>query len=313
MDRIALGVSSCLLGNAVRYDGGQKRDCYIIDTIGKAFSFLPVCPEVEAGLSIPREPMELVGDPRWPRLVVIGSTIDLTGILSPWAGRKARQLAKQDISGFILKARSPSCAVDDARIAAQGRMKKGAGLFSSVLAARLPGLPVIDEERLADPVLRENFIERVFLYRRWLALKSQRPSLGRLVAFHSDHKLQIMAHSLTHYAELGRFVAHAKGKPPGKVYDTYRSLLFEGMRQIATPKKHANVLMHVMGYFKRQLSAGYKQELLASIENFRMGKSPLIVPVTLLKHHLHSYSDPYLQRQTYLDPDPRELLFRASL
>lgn len=311
-ETIKLGISSCLLGNNVRYDGGHKLDRFITGTLGKYFEWLPVCPEVEAGLSIPREPMQLAGDPDCPRLLTIGSGIDLTGVINDWAGKNVKRLAKKSLCGFILKSRSPSCAINDANLFTPSGKAMGntSGLFSALVKKHDPHLPVIDEEDLADPALCENFIERVFLYNRWLVFTEKKPSLGNLVSFHSDHKLRIMAQSPKHYSALGKLVAGAKGTRMHEVYKTYFVVLMDGMRLIATPKKNANVLMHVMGYFKKQLSAVEKKKLLEVIEQYRNEQVPLIVPITLLKHYVRKYDEPYLKRQHYLNPHPMELMLR---
>ncbi len=353
--KIKLGISACLLGKKVRYDGGHKLDRFITWTMGRHFGWVPVCPEVEAGLSIPREVMQLVGDPECPRLIVITSGIDLAGVLKGWAGKKVKKLDKEKLCGFILKSRSPSCAVNDAdlfislakesnssqngkqisrrgaeiaekklpfhnsaysacsardafgsRLSGLGKKKgKAAGLFSAMLMKHDSSLPIINEENLADPELRENFIERVFVYKRWLDFTEKKPSVGNLVSFHSDHKLQLMAHSIKHYSALGKLVAGAKGKPIRDVYQQYVSTLMEGLRLTATPKKNANVLMHIMGYFKKQLSATQKQELLKVIEQYRKEHVPLTVPITLLRRYVRKYDEKYLKKQSYLKPHPR--------
>lgn len=331
-NKIKLGISACLLGEKVRYDGGHKRNRYIIQTLGKRFTWVPVCPEVEAGLSIPREPMRLEGDRSCPRLVVIGSGIDLTYVLNVWAAKKVKKLDKEGLCGFILKSRSPSCAIDDAEIiflrgaegawkrahfqdsaysardafdpalSALGKKKgKTAGLFSSMVMEHDPILPLIDEEDMADPILRENFIERAFAYKRWLDFMKKKPSLGHLVSFHSELKFQLMAHSPRHYSAAERHVAGAKGRPIREVYQQYIVMLMEGLRLIATPKKNADVLMHIMGHFKTLLTRVEKQKLLKVIEQYRQGQVPLIAPLTLLRRYVRKLDKQYLRRQTYLN------------
>lgn len=335
-NKIKLGISACLLGENVRYDGGHKRNRYITQTLGKRFTWVPVCPEVEAGLSIPREPIQLEGDRACPRLVVIGSGIDLTDVLNVWAAKKVKKLDKESLCGFILKSRSPSCAIDDAEIifirgaegagkrvhfqnsaysvcSARGafdsglstlgkKKEKTAGLFSSIVMEHDPILPLIDEEDMADPILRENFIERVFTYKRWLDFMKKKPSLGHLVSFHSELKLQLMAHSPRHYSAAGRHIAGAKGRPIREVYQQYIVMLMEGLRLIATPKKNADVLMHIMGHFKTQLTRAEKQKLLKVIEQYRQGQVPLIAPLTLLRRYVKKFDKQYLRWQTYLNP-----------
>ncbi|MDH4163057.1 MAG: DUF523 and DUF1722 domain-containing protein [Nitrospirota bacterium] len=303
--KIIIGVSSCLLGNKVRYDGKSRSDLALMRALGKAFVLFPVCPEVEAGLSVPREPMELYGTPSQARLRVIGSDIDLTGVMDHWAKKRIPVLAKQGICGFVFKSRSPSCAVDDAVIISEKGGQKGPGLFRSSLTELIPPLPVADNEDLADAAVRENFIERVRVYRRWQDLCARRPSLCKLVAFHSDHKLLIMAHSLKHYSLLGKLVAGAKGGSIRLLCDRYIALLMEGLQLNATRGKHANVLQHAMGYFKNVLSAQEKQELLNSIEQYRLGTAPLRSPLARIRRHLRKHPDEYLLRQVYLDQQHR--------
>jgi uncharacterized protein YbgA (DUF1722 family)/uncharacterized protein YbbK (DUF523 family) len=308
--KIKIGISACLLGNAVRYDGGHRHDRYITGTLGRWFEFVPICPEVEAGFSIPREPLELKGSARQPRLIVRGSTIDVTGVLVAWAKQKVRSLAGEGLAGYIFKTRSPSCAVDDAAMLTPAGRRSGPGLFRAMVGQVFPVMPVTDETALADPVLRENFIGRVFVYRRWLDLTASRLTVGKLVSFHADHKLLVMAHSVTHYIELGRLVASAKSRPLREVADEYLALLLEGLRHIATPKKNANVLHHIMGYFKRVLTPENKRELLAASEAYRNELLPLVVPLVLINHHLKRHPDPYLVRQVYLRLHPSELMPR---
>lgn len=305
MNNIKLGISACLLGKQVRYNGGHKLDRFIIRTLGKHVCWVPVCPEVEAGLPIPRDPMQLTGDLSCPRLIVTTSGIDLTNVLNEWAEKKVKRLDKESICGFILKNRSPSCAIHDADLFTASGKKKGrtSGLFSAMLKKHEPDLPVINEEALKDPIQRENFIERVFVYKRWLDFMKKKPSVGNLISFHSDHKLQIMAHSPKHYSALGKLVAGAKGKPMKEVCQQYVTMLMEGLQVISTTKKNANVLMHIMGYFKKQLTAVQKQNLLRMIEQYRKGRVPLRVPITRIKRYLGKFDNSYLRRQAYLSPN----------
>jgi uncharacterized protein YbgA (DUF1722 family)/uncharacterized protein YbbK (DUF523 family) len=310
--KIRLGISSCLLGNNVRYDGGHKHDRYITDTLGQWFDFLPVCPEVESGLPVPREAMRLVGDPAAPRLMTIKSRIDHTGRMVSWAKRKLQELEREDLCGFIFKSRSPSSGIGGVKVYTEVGMpaRRGAGVFGGMFVQHFPLIPAEDDGRLVNPVLRENFIERVFVYKRWRELAGEKPSVGRLVSFHSDHKLLVMAHSPKHYTALGKLVAGAKNGPLRETFDAYIALLMDGLRLIATSRKNANVLQHIMGYFKKALSPQEKQELLEVIDEYRRERVPLVVPLVLIKHYLGKYPDPYLLRQVYLNPHPRELMLR---
>jgi uncharacterized protein YbgA (DUF1722 family)/uncharacterized protein YbbK (DUF523 family) len=312
MNKLTLGISSCLLGNKVRYDGGHKFDPFLAGTFGKYIEWVTVCPEAAGGLGVPREVMSLEGDPAAPRIRTVWTGIDHTARLKRWAKGELKVLADIDISGFVFKARSPSCGVRDTKVF--GRKCEvsgtGPGLFARALMETFPLLPVEDEGRMHDPAIRENFIERVFVYRRWQEYIKEDGSLGGLVAFHTDHKYLIMAHSPKHYTVLGKMVADAKKMRRDQLHANYISLLMEGLQYLATPKKNTNVLQHMAGYFKEQLSAEEKKELLELIVSYHDGLVPLIVPVTLLRHYVRKYKEEYLARQLYLNPHPLELMLR---
>jgi uncharacterized protein YbgA (DUF1722 family)/uncharacterized protein YbbK (DUF523 family) len=309
---IRVGVSSCLLGNEVRYDGGHKRDRYLTDTLSRFFEWVPVCPEVEMGLGTPRETLRLVGDPETPRLVFAKTREDQTDRMQAWAKTRLDHLARLDLCGYILKSDSPSCGMERVRVYGSSGVpsKNGVGIFARALMDRFPLLPVEEEGRLHDLPLRENFVERIFCYRRWRDLVAGPLTLGRLVAFHAAHKLLLLAHSPKHYTELGRLVAGAKGRPPRELEARYGTLFMGGLEVKATAKKHANVLQHILGYFKRNLDARDKAELLALIADYHQGLVPLVVPLSLLKHHLARFDVPYLRDQVYLNPHPKELMLR---
>jgi len=308
-----LGVSRCLLGEAVRYDGGHKHDRFLTDVLGPHVLFAPVCPEVECGLPVPREAMRLVGDASVPRLVTVKSGQDLTRRMNDWADAKVAELACAGLSGFVFKYGSPSSGMSRVKVYPEGGgapALKGRGIFAARLMDTLPLLPVEDEGRLNDPALRENFIERVFVMHRWNKLLAANGGLGALVAFHTRHKLLVMAHSVEHYRALGRLVAQGAQMPPAELRAAYISGLIEALRLTATVKKHVNVLSHVMGYFKRILSPDEKSELLEVIDGYAREVLPLIVPVTLLNHYVRKFGEAYLAEQWYLHPHPAELKLR---
>ena len=309
---IKIGVSTCLLGEKVRYDGGHKHNRYITQTLGQFFEFVPVCPESECGLGIPREAMRLVGDVERPRLVTNKTGIDRTEQMMLWAAGRLDALEKENLCGFIFKKDSPSSGLHRVKVYNdKGQpVKSGRGLFAAAFTARFPRIPVEEEGRLHDPVLRENFIEQVFALKRWREALEKEKSMGNLVDFHTREKLLFMAHSPMHYREMGRLVAEGKKTKPSDLYDQYEGLLIDALALKATVAKHTNVLMHVMGYFKKQLSGDEKQEVLELIGNYRSGYLPLIVPVTLLNHFIRKYRQPYLSDQTYLSPHPLELQLR---
>jgi uncharacterized protein YbgA (DUF1722 family)/uncharacterized protein YbbK (DUF523 family) len=312
LTKIKLGISSCLLGEKVRYDGGHKWDRFITETLGKFVEFVPVCPEVECGLGIPREAMHLMFSPEGPRLVTVRTQVDYTERLRAWALKRVVELEREDLCGFIFKSGSPSSGMERVTIYyGQGEpVKTGVGLFAREFMQHFPLLPVEDEGRLHDPALRENFLERLFTMKRWretLALGSKR---GPLVDFHTRHKLLILSHSPKHYALLGKLVARMKEIPLPELYDRYQTLLMQALRLKTTIKKNAHVLLQVMGYFKRNLSQAEKEELLEIVNNYRQGYLPLLVPVTLLNHFVCKYDQVYLKGQYYLDPHPLELKLR---
>ena len=311
---IRIGISSCLLGNPVRYDGGHQHDPYITDTLGRFFQFVPVCPETECGLGVPRETMRLEGDPESPRLVTTKTAIDHTERMLAWSRERVVKLESEDLHGFIFKAKSPSSGMERVKVyasktASQPR-KVGVGLFARVFMEHFPLLPVEEEGRLHDLSLRENFIERVFALHRWRTTKQEAMTAGGLVAFHSCHKLQIMAHSVEHYRIMGRLVARTENKPVTTFFAEYETLLMTALRLLATEKKQVNVLQHLLGYFKKVLSPSEKVEMLSLIELYRQGTLPLIVPITMINHYVHKYQQAYLSEQTYLHPHPLELKLR---
>ena len=312
MNKIILGISSCLLGNPVRYDGGHKLDHFLTDTLGQYVDWVPVCPEVECGLPVPREAMHLVGDPEDPRLITIRTGVDHTARMQRWAKKRTAELEEEGLCGFVFKSRSPSSGMRGVKIynEAGAAYATGSGIFAHAFMKRFPLLPVEDEGRLHDPALRENFIERVFVYRRWRDYIRKDGAVGGLVAFHTDHKYLLMAHSQKHYTGLGKMVAGAKKMRRGELHAGYLTMLMEGLQLLATPKKNTNVLQHMAGYFKDKLSAEEKQEMQEVITSYHDGLVPLIVPVTLLRHYVRKYKEAYLIRQVYLNPHPLELMLR---
>jgi uncharacterized protein YbgA (DUF1722 family)/uncharacterized protein YbbK (DUF523 family) len=310
---IKIGVSSCLLGKEVRYNGGHSHDRYITGILGQYFSFVDVCPEVEAGFGIPRETMRLVGNPESPRLLTSRTGKDVTDTMLNWAQKRVRELAKEDFYGFIFKSKSPSSGMERVKVYTEKGFpgsNKGVGLFARAFMASFPLIPVEEEGRLHDAALRENFIERIFALKRWRIVAGQRKSRGAVVAFHTEHKLQIMSHSLKHYRDMGRLVARVKDVPLDSLYDKYESLYMQALSLMATVKKNVNVLQHMAGYFKKQLSKDEKQELQEVIEQYHRNFTPLIVPITLFNHYVRKYDQEYLKKQSYLNPHPIELKLR---
>jgi uncharacterized protein YbgA (DUF1722 family)/uncharacterized protein YbbK (DUF523 family) len=312
MEKIKLGISTCLLGENVRYDGGHKLDQFLTETLGEYVEYVPVCPEVECGLPIPREAMHLEGNPDSPRLVTTHTKKDMTDRMVRWANRRIVELEKENVSGFIFKSDSPSSGMERVKVYNEKGIpvKKGVGIFARIFMDHFPLLPVEDEGRLHDLKLRENFIERIFTLRRWREVFSKKDSRGNVVGFHTRHKLLILSHCPKHYQMMGKLVAQAKDLPLKELYQEYQTLLMESLMLKTTPKKNANVLQHMMGYFKEQLSSDEKQELLEVIDHYREGYMPLIVPITLISHYVRKYDQPYLKQQIYLNPHPLELQLR---
>lgn len=310
-EKIKMGVSSCLLGNKVRFDGGHKHNRYITETLGHFFDYVPVCPEVECGLPTPREAMRLVGDPDNPRLVTNKTGIDHTESMNNWAKIRLRELEKENLCGFIFKNRSPSSGMERVKVYDDNKVAQnvGEGLFARAFKKHFPLLPVEEEGRLHDLLLRENFIESVFVYRRWREAKKE-GTPASLVKFHTEHKLLILAHSENNYRDLCNLVGEAGQIDPQKSFEEYQQGLMEAMNIKPTFTSHVNVLLQMVGFFKEFLSADEKQELLELIDNYSNHFVPLIVPVTLMNHYARKYNETYLLNQYYLKPHPTELKLR---
>lgn len=307
-----VGISSCLLGAKVRFDGGHKRDEFLTGVLGRFVEWVAVCPEMEIGMGVPRETVRLVGDATNPKMIAEKSGTDWTEIMNKFARQRLQQLIDLNLSGFVLKKNSPSCGMERVKVfSAKGAPKRdGRGLFAAALMQHLPLLPVEEEGRLNDLKLRENFIERVFAYRRWQDFSSRPQSRQGLVEFHTAHKFLLLAHSETHYRQLGRIVGAAKTKLLADIYFEYGELFMHALAKSATTQKHTNVLEHMLGYVSKQLSADERQEMVELIRDFRRQLVPLIAPATLLRHYTNKYEIAYLKTQIYLQPNPKELMLR---
>ena len=310
--RIRLGISACLLGERVRFDGGHKRDPFLVESLGPLVDWVPVCPEVESGLDAPRESMRLVQADGRIRLLTNKTAQDHTTRMHGYARRRVDELADDELVGFVLKKDSPSCGLERVKVYGTGGVpsRSGRGLFADALVARFPLLPIEEEGRLNDPRLRENFVERIFAYRRLTVLFSARWSMGNVVRFHTAHKLTLMAHQPVAYQRLGRLVASGGSMPRREFQDRYSSEFMTALGTIATPRRQANVLQHMLGYFKQTLDAESRAELLALIQDYAGGRVPLVVPLTLFGHHIRRCGVSYLADQVYLRPHPVELMLR---
>ncbi|CAB1083505.1 COG1683: Uncharacterized conserved protein / FIG143828: Hypothetical protein YbgA [Olavius algarvensis Delta 1 endosymbiont] len=314
-DKFKIGISSCLLGNEVRWNAGHKLDKYLTRILGRFVEYVPVCPEVEVGLGIPRESMRLVGDPENPRLITFKSKTDHTDRMLSWTEKRVRDLEKEDLCGFVFKSDSPSSGMIRVKVYNEKGMphKIGVGIFARAFMAHFPLIPVEDDGRLNDPLIRENFILQIFTMKRWRANLVGRRSMGKLIDFHTRNKLLLLSHSQKHYRLMGKLVAEGKKMPIRELYDRYQVLLMEALKLKTTIRKHSNVMQHLMGYFKKQLSPDEKQELLEVFEHYRRELVPLLVPITLINHYVRKYDQPYLKQQTYLNPHPLELKLRTHV
>jgi uncharacterized protein YbgA (DUF1722 family)/uncharacterized protein YbbK (DUF523 family) len=312
---VRIGVSACLLGAEVRFDGGHKRNELLVDVLGWFVEWVPLCPEFELGLGVSRETLSLVRKSGRVRLIGNQSGTDHTVPMRSYAARRAAALAHEGLSGYVLKKGSPSCGME--RIEVYGRggraSRNGRGLFADALMRRFPNLPVEEEERLGDPRIAENFIERVFAYRRLRALFSGRWTPSALVAFHSAHRLQLLAHSPREYRELERIVRPAGQFARQEVRARYESAFMRALSKSATPARHVNVLRHALGCLHGRLDDGCRRELLGLIGDYRAGLVPLTAPITLIRCYALLFDMPDLKNQVYLNPHPDELMLRNRI
>jgi uncharacterized protein YbgA (DUF1722 family)/uncharacterized protein YbbK (DUF523 family) len=312
--RLRLGVSACLLGKKVRYDGQHKRDAFLTETLEPFVEWVPVCPELEVGMGVPREPIRLVGRPGAPRLLGDRSGQDHTASMRAYSERRVAELAALDLAGYVTKKDSPSCGMERVRVwSATGGgppRREGVGAFARVLLEALPLLPVEEEGRLHDPALRESFVERIFAHDRWRRAVAAGLRRGDLVAFHTAHKLTLLAHSPDAYRRIGKLVGGlGKGSITGAVKG-YGEGLMAALKVPATRGRHLNVLEHMLGYFRDVLPHPERKELEETVRDYGRGHVPLIVPLTLFRHHVRKHGVEYLDGQVYLDPDPKELMLR---
>ena len=314
LGQVRLGVSACLIGAKVRFDGGHKRNRFLIDELGSHFEFVPFCPEVAIGMGTPRPSIRLVGDAEAPR--ALGSRddgLDVTDALQAYSANRARRL--ESLSGFIFKKDSPSCGMERVRVYSDKGMpqREGVGIFARAVQQANPLLPVEEEGRLNDSTLRENFVSRVFVYARWQALRQQGLSKKGLLDFHTRHKLLLMAHSPVAYRELGRLLARLDNASLDGLADRYIERVMEVLKAPVNRKRHVNVLQHLLGYLRKHVDAANRIDLVSVIDDYRLGMVPLVVPVTLLQHHFRSNPHHWISRQVYMNPHPRELLLRNTL
>ncbi|MEJ2528557.1 MAG: DUF523 and DUF1722 domain-containing protein [Gammaproteobacteria bacterium] len=310
---IPVGISSCLLGEEVRFDGGHKNNPYIVHTLGEYFRFVPFCPEVDVGLGIPREPI---------RLVAVGDTTRCVGTKTKGLDVTEQLIVSAEqqkgwqgeIFGYILKKGSPSCGMERVKLYRGDQVERsGVGIYAQQLMQNFPNLPVEEEGRLGDSVLRENFIQRVFIYRRWNRFITARASWSGLTEFHARHKLILFSHDQDMARDLGRRLSESAALGLAEYADEYLTRMMAILKVKATRGNHVNVLQHIQGYLKKHLDSADKRELSDSIEQYRLGYLPLIVPITLLRHHFMKYPDDYIEHSYYMRPYPNELMLLNSL
>ena len=310
-DKIRIGVSSCLIGEKVRWNGDHKQDRYVREILSRYFEYIPVCPEVEVGMGVPRETVALYGDPEKPSMISKKTQTDWTKPMGKYIKSRINTLSADDLCGYIFKSKSPSCGMSRVPLYSEfgsHKVKHGPGMFANAFINSFPLIPTEDEGRLNDPRIRENFIVRVFSFKRFNLLLNQKFSLGKWVKFHTQHKFLLLAHSRKHYDDLGELVAHSKTIKPSELKKKYGKLFMEALTSKSTPKKNTDVLLHMMGFLKKLLTKIEKEDILSTIEDYRNEILPLIVPVTLIRHQVKKHNIEYLHDQVYLNPHPKELM-----
>ncbi|MBD3380767.1 MAG: DUF1722 domain-containing protein [candidate division Zixibacteria bacterium] len=310
---IRVGISACLLGQPVRFDSGHKKDRYLTDILGGYFKFIPVCPEIEVGMGVPRESVRLVGEIDDPRMVGNKTGEDWTDRIKKYSQERVRQLRLDKLSGYILKKDSPSCGMERVKVYHEGgggAEKKGVGMYAHPLMEEFPLMPVEEEGRLNDSRLRENFIVRIFAYNRLINLFESGFKRKDVIDFHTRHKYLLLAHSQKHYRLLGRMVAAIAKYKPVEFKDEYSRMFMETLTYKTTVKKNMNVLQHILGYLKKELSSNEKADILKVLDDYHRELIPLVVPITLLRHYIDVLDVDYIKDQIYLNPHPKELMLR---
>ncbi|QKZ03104.1 YbgA family protein [Pseudomonas eucalypticola] len=310
-----IGISACLLGAEVRYNGGHKESRLCTHSLAEHFEFVPVCPEVAIGMGIPRQPIRLVGDASQPQaLGTVDPALNVTAPLAAYGQQMADEL--QDLSGYIFMHKSPSCGLERVKVYRDNgapQHEGGRGIYAQAFCAAHPDLPVEEDGRLCDAVLRENFMVRVYAYADWQALLAEGLSRGGLMRFHSRYKYQLMANNPVQYKVIGHLLGTMGRGDASEIGPRYFSQLMAALKRCATRGTHSNVLQHLSGYLKQSLSSADKQEIQHLIEQYREGIVPLVVPLTLLKHHFRLHPDPYVSQQVYLQPHPENLSLRNAI
>ena len=312
-EKIKIGMSSCLLGEEVRWDGDHKHDQYVRDVLGSYFDYVSICPEVDVGMGVPRETVALYGTLENPKMITKRSKTDWTKKMNHYTKDRIHELTKENLCGYVFKSKSPSCGIGKVPIYSEfgsSRMRHGSGMFASSFVKVFPLVPVEDEGRLHDPVIRENFIVRIFCFHRLQLLVRKSFSIGSLVRFHTRHKFLILSHNRKKYDDMEQLVASAKKIKKAEVYSRYSKLFMEALSYKSTPKRNMDVLLQITGLLKQILTKEEKKDILSVIEDYRNELLPLVVPVTLIYHQVKKHNIEYLLDQVYLNPHPKELMLR---
>ncbi|BBM66395.1 hypothetical protein VA249_30410 [Vibrio alfacsensis] len=312
---IKVGISSCVMGQRVRFDSGHKISNFVTKELDGYFSFVPVCPEVGIGMTVPRPTIRLVSNEERIALVETKNPEnDHTDKMLTYSENKVNELQREQLCGYIVCAKSPTCGMERVKVYSKNNAaKEGVGLYTKTLMENMPWLPVEEDGRLNDPVLKENFITRVYCLNDFYESMGGEPTRGKIIEFHSRYKLTLMAHHPESYKSLGRLVADIASYDMDTFHSLYRLGLMKALQNRASRKNNTNVLMHLQGYFKRSLNPEEKAELATVISDYRTGLLPLLAPLTLIKHYLNAYPDEYLQKQKYIDPHPQEMRLRYGL
>ncbi|MBX8521896.1 DUF523 and DUF1722 domain-containing protein [Pseudomonas cichorii] len=315
IDKPKLGISACLLGAEVRFNGGHKESRLCTRALSEYFDFVPACPEVAIGMGIPREPIRLVGDPVNPQAVgTVNRELNVTQALADYGLHMAGEMG--DICGYIFMQKSPSCGLERVKVYHENGSPVdggGRGIYAQSFCASHPDLPVEEDGRLNDAVLLENFVTRVFAYAAWQKLLKDGVTRRALSEFHSRYKYQLMASNPQQYKVLGNMLGSMGRSDPNEIAPRYFSQLMAALKKCATRRTHTNVLQHLSGYLKNHLDTEDKQEIQRLISQYHQGIVPLIVPLTLLKHHFRQHPDPYIALQVYMQPHPENLSLRNAI
>lgn len=315
MSGIPVGISTCLLGKEVRHDGGHKHSRYCTQVLSQHFDFRSICPELEAGLGVPRPAIHLREYPDGMRLLEAKSSTDHTGAMQAFTDRILPDLA--DLRGYILMAKSPSCGMERIKVhnpEGQVVRRDGQGMFAAALMRAYPLMPVEEEGRLNDDTLRENFIERVFAYDDWMRnVAGEHLSAKALIGFHTRHKFQLLAHSEKIYRQLGPMLSDLKSDALETIATRYIQAFMDAMTKKVSRGSHINVMQHLMGYLRDAMEGEDRKVLIEQIEAYGRGEVPLIVPMTLLRMAQRREPADYLRLQQYLSPYPDELGLRNKV